>query len=213
MEVVNQGLIPEILQTLCDPCEQIPITRLLESPRNGYTLFDNFQILTESAKSCALCNLIFRSIQDLDNGLSEINIVAPPQFLIIEVMKESKTNHRLLRLWTDPSPEATRMGVDIGLPIQPGAGSELHILLLKEWLRDCGRNHADHGFPLDEKDYPKLPTTVLDILTQDCPDRRMRLRDTVNVENTLLCPITRVWMGTENGYPLRSRTKQLSMTQ
>lgn len=95
--------MPEITSRLCNSCINIPIRWLLESPRNGYTLFDDFQKLIESEKSCDFCKLIRRSIESLDNrGEIEINIAVAPQFLIIEVIELPSFNHSLLRLCTVP---------------------------------------------------------------------------------------------------------------
>ena len=61
------------------------------------------------------------------------------------------------------------MGVEIGLPILPKAGGELHIILLREWLRDCNESHSDHGIA-SAKDN-KLPTRVLDVGDAESPNQ------------------------------------------
>jgi hypothetical protein len=102
-DVAPRHLMPEIPSRLCGSCINIPIRWLLESPRNGYTLFEDFQKLKESEKSCDLCKLILRSIESLeDDGVKEINIAIAPQFLTVEVVKPSGFVHRLLRLCAEP---------------------------------------------------------------------------------------------------------------
>jgi hypothetical protein len=99
----HRCLMREITSSLCSSCTHIPITWLLQSPRNGYTLFDYSRQLIESEKSCDFCKLIHRSIENIDNhGEIDINIAVAPQFLIIEVIKPTAFTHRLLRLCTVP---------------------------------------------------------------------------------------------------------------
>jgi hypothetical protein len=89
--------------TLCNLCNSIPIRWLLESPRNGYTLFDNTQELRKSDKTCGLCRLIHRSYGNVGSGgVERINIGIAPQFLIIEAITHGKVDHSFLRLCADP---------------------------------------------------------------------------------------------------------------
>ena len=84
-------------------CISIPIRWLLESPRNGYTLFDNAQELRISDKTCDLCRLIHQSYGNLDSGgVERINIGIAPQFLIIEAVTRRKVDYSFLRLCADP---------------------------------------------------------------------------------------------------------------
>ncbi|KAH7089296.1 heterokaryon incompatibility protein-domain-containing protein [Paraphoma chrysanthemicola] len=51
--------------------------------------------------------------------------------------------------------------MNAGFPVGPAPGSDLHSLLLKEWLHVCDNNHHDHG-PAASSAKP-LPTRVLDL--------------------------------------------------
>jgi hypothetical protein len=158
----HRCLMPEITSRLCSSCNNIPITWLLQSSGNGYTLFDNTQQLIESEKSCDFCKLIHRSIKSLDNhGNIEINIAVAPQFLIIEAIQPYNFNHSLLRLCTIPGPEAVSMALEVAFPILPETGGKLYFNLLREWLRDCNETHSDHGIACNADS--ELPTRVLDI--------------------------------------------------
>ncbi|KAF2181482.1 HET-domain-containing protein [Zopfia rhizophila CBS 207.26] len=143
----------------------IPIRWLLESPRNGYTLFDDAQELRESDKTC-----------DLYSGdLERINIGIAPQFLIIEAVTLGWIDHSFLRLCADPDSEAASMSVQVGLPLVLEAGAGPCYSLLREWIRDCNDSHIDHGY--DSAKDSELPTRVLDVGDSE-DEKRLFLYDT-----------------------------------
>ncbi|KAK5633732.1 hypothetical protein RRF57_009446 [Xylaria bambusicola] len=154
---------------LCGLCKDIPIRWLLESPRNGYTLFDDFQMLKKSAESCDFCRLILQSVRERWN-VKYINILISPQFLVIETESSYyDAYYHLLRLCADPGSEAARAGVEPGFPILPEAGGELHFDLLRSWLRDCDVNHCDHS-TISTAEH-ELPTRLLNVGDAQEPDR------------------------------------------
>jgi hypothetical protein len=54
-------------------------------------------------------------------------------------------------------------------PSLPEAGSVLHFLLLREWLRVCNESHDDHA--LASREVKVLPTRVLDVGDIENPNR------------------------------------------
>ena len=158
--------------TLCHSCMNIPIRWLLETPRHAYTLFNHLENITESEKSCNLCKLILRSIENLGtDDWREINIGITPQFFVVEIVQKGTVDDRHLRLCADVGSEAASIGVEIGLPTLPEAGGELHLTLLREWLRDCDENHSDHGITAAKEN--GLPTRVLDVGNAGNPTLRL----------------------------------------
>jgi hypothetical protein len=150
----------------------IPIRWLLETPRHGYTLFDDLRKITESTKSCNFCKLILRSVESLSTDhWGEINIGITPQFFVVQIVRNGTVDDRHLRLSADVGSEAASIGVEIGLPTLPEAGGYLHLTLLREWLRDCDENHSDHGITATKEN--GLPTRVLDVGVAGNPTLRL----------------------------------------
>jgi hypothetical protein len=58
--------------------------------------------------------------------------------------------------------------MNVGLPAGPTPGSELHSLLMKNWLHVCDNSHHDHG-PASSSE-KQLPTRVLDVGTSQNSD-------------------------------------------
>ena len=107
--------MPEISSRLCQLCTNIPIKRLLDSPGNIYTHFRSVDRLSKSAESCELCKFILETLKGLSTeSFLGINIAIAPQFLIVEVMQQTRIDYRVLRLCTDPSkwiPSLTLSGI------------------------------------------------------------------------------------------------------
>jgi hypothetical protein len=65
--------------------------------------------------------------------------------------------------------EAASVGIEVGFPILPKTGGELHFILLREWLRDCNEGHCDHG--IDSAKDNELPTRVINVGDGENRDR------------------------------------------
>jgi hypothetical protein len=90
---------------LCKFCNTIPVSNLLESKENQYTLMENLGQLKESAKSCPLCDIILKSIRGSYNDDGKIKISFNSNFwLCVHVGGEAYTSP--LKLYADPDTEA-----------------------------------------------------------------------------------------------------------
>ena len=86
------------------------------------------------------------------------------------------------------------MGISVGFPNLINPGSDLHFLLLKEWLKMCDNSHYDHGFAAREEKF--LPTRVLHV--GDPPDYdNMHLHITSDGEKGIYVTLSHRWGGDE----------------
>ncbi|KAH7383937.1 heterokaryon incompatibility protein-domain-containing protein [Pyrenochaeta sp. MPI-SDFR-AT-0127] len=104
--------------------------------------------------------MILSSVRQFENiQAREINIIITPQFLMVEVISEKTDSYGFLRAFSEPRSKASVLGMNVGLPVGPDPWSELHSLLLKNWLEVCDNSHYDHGPASNSA--KQLPTRVL----------------------------------------------------
>jgi hypothetical protein len=158
--------------TLCHSCMNILFDGYSRRLGTRILSLTTSKILPSPEKSCNLCKLILRSIEnDGTDDWREINIGITLQFFVVEIVQKGTVDDRHLRLCADVGSEAASIGVEIGLPTLPEAGGDLHLTLLREWLRDCDENHSDHGITAVKEN--GLPTRVLDVGNAGNPTLRL----------------------------------------
>jgi hypothetical protein len=168
--VAGLGIAPQgsMSAKLCKSCNTIPVGKLLESEKNQYNLTENLGQLKDSAKSCSLCDIILKSIRGSHNDDGEIKISFDSSFwLCVHVGGEAYTSP--LKLYADPDTEAGKKGVTVGFPSLFEPGSEMHFLMIREWLGYCEKQHSCYATSPGEE--TELPTRVIDVGSSEDPEK------------------------------------------
>lgn len=134
-------------------------TRPLEP---GFKLFVNAYRLEESARSCQLCRMMHRSLGAVPLTATIDDVVVSRDGTNLKVSERSRPVLRICAERESPGYQ----DIHVGLPTLPMAGSELHMSLMKEWLRSC-KCGPPHAAPDGEGDAASeqmfRPTRVLDV--------------------------------------------------
>ena len=122
-------------------------TRPLEP---AFKLFVNAYRLEESARSCQLCRMMHRSLGAVPLTATIDDVVVSRDGTNLKVSERGRPVLRICAERESPGYQ----DIHVGLPTLPMAGSELHMSLMKEWLRSCkcappqdlpGRHHGNLG--------------------------------------------------------------------
>lgn len=153
----------------CEPCNTIPVGRLLESKENQHNIAENVGQLKESAKNCPLCGIILQSIRgDGNDNHGEVKISFSSDFwLCVHVGGEACTSP--LKLYVDPDTEAQNQGVTVGLPFLSEPGSEMQFLTIRKWLGYCETQHSCYATSNGQE--AEMPTRVIDVGSPEHQER------------------------------------------
>jgi hypothetical protein len=148
LEAPASQLEPLVFPQLCKSCRDIDILG------DGFELLFDPTSLVNTTKQCELCSLFRQALEESGrSGQTAVRVYRDGSCIRID-----GRDMPILSICGGLGSKDAHDDIQIGYPLLPEAGSQVHLKLLQEWLRVCDGEH-DCG---PEFDSP-LPTRVLDV--------------------------------------------------